>query len=141
MSADPPDYMGSRSGALAVLGSRVGYLDKEEGKDCVEKTWITTKLATAVGLVGSAVHIAAFQPDCNSGCTEKCLPFLPRRLVRHPDDPLNYFFGSCASGIFLGVRTHSYMTGTTACLGLGVLAALTKVGKKEGWRISGAPRL
>lgn len=36
---------------------------------------------------------------------------------------------------------HSVMTGTTACLGLGIVAMLTKVGKKEGWRLYGEPRL
>lgn len=36
---------------------------------------------------------------------------------------------------------HSVITGTTACLGLGIVAMLTKVGKKEGWRLSGEPRL
>lgn len=27
----------------------MGYWELQEGKDCVEKTWITTKLATALG--------------------------------------------------------------------------------------------
>uniref|UniRef100_A0AAY5L1P0 NADH dehydrogenase [ubiquinone] 1 alpha subcomplex subunit 11 n=1 Tax=Esox lucius TaxID=8010 RepID=A0AAY5L1P0_ESOLU len=58
-----------------------------------------------------------------------------------PDDPLNYFLGGCASGVFLGARTHSAMTGTTACLGLGTLAMFTKVGKAEGWRLTGPPRM
>ncbi|MEQ2309135.1 hypothetical protein AMECASPLE_035484 [Ameca splendens] len=58
-----------------------------------------------------------------------------------PEDPLNYFIGGCTSGIFLGARTHSAMTGTSACLGLGTLAFFTKVGKMEGWRIVGPPKL
>lgn len=29
--------------------TEMGYWDLEEGKDCVSKTWITTKLATAIG--------------------------------------------------------------------------------------------
>lgn len=29
--------------------SKMGYWDLQEGKDCIEKTWITTKLATALG--------------------------------------------------------------------------------------------
>lgn len=36
---------------------------------------------------------------------------------------------------------HSAMTGTTACLGLGTLAFFTKVGKMEGWKITGPPEL
>ncbi|KTG03497.1 hypothetical protein cypCar_00049967, partial [Cyprinus carpio] len=58
-----------------------------------------------------------------------------------PDDPTNYFIGGCASGIFLGARTHSAITGTTACFGLGTLAMFTKIGKKEGWRLTGPPKL
>lgn len=33
------------------------------------------------------------------------------------------------------------MTGTSACLGLGTLAFFTKVGKMEGWRLAGPPKL
>jgi len=29
--------------------TEMGYWDLEEGKDCVAKTWITTKVATAIG--------------------------------------------------------------------------------------------
>lgn len=36
---------------------------------------------------------------------------------------------------------HSYMTGTTACLGFGITAALMKIGNKEGWRLTGPPKL
>lgn len=32
-----------------LVSSIMGYWDLEEGKDCVEKTWITTKLGTALG--------------------------------------------------------------------------------------------
>ncbi|KAM7410645.1 hypothetical protein PAMA_001874 [Pampus argenteus] len=58
-----------------------------------------------------------------------------------PDDPLNYFVGGCASGIFLGARTHNAMTGTSACLALGTLGFFSKVAKMEGWRITGPPKL
>ncbi|MBN3306129.1 NADH dehydrogenase [ubiquinone] 1 alpha subcomplex subunit 11 [Amia ocellicauda] len=135
----------------------MGYWDLQEGKDCVQKTWITTKLGTALGLVGSAYHIVAFQPDSAIQAVQRATSgtmtmatlgaifgmatCLSAQARDEPDDPLNYFIGGCASGIFLGVRTHSYMTGTTGCLGLGVLAALTKIGKKEGWRIAGSPKL
>lgn len=36
---------------------------------------------------------------------------------------------------------RSAMTGTSACLGLGTLAFFTKVGKMEGWRLAGPPKL
>ncbi|KAL1023080.1 hypothetical protein UPYG_G00036180 [Umbra pygmaea] len=136
---------------------KMGYWDLEEGKDCVQKTWITTKLATALGLVGSAYHIVAFQPDTAIEAVQRatnatvtmaamgaifgmttCLVAQARDA---PDDPLNYFLGGCASGVFLGARTHSAMTGTSACLGLGTLAMFSKIGKMEGWRLSGEPKL
>ncbi len=36
---------------------------------------------------------------------------------------------------------HSAITGTTACFGLGTLAMFTKIGKMEGWRLTGPPKL
>ncbi|XP_066503276.1 NADH dehydrogenase [ubiquinone] 1 alpha subcomplex subunit 11 isoform X1 [Hoplias malabaricus] len=135
----------------------MGYWDLEEGKDCVEKTWITTKLGTVIGLVGSAYHIVAFQPEtavealaraangtvtmASMGAIFGLATCLSAQVRDAPDSPTNYFIGGCASGVFLGARTHSALTGTTACLGLGVVAMLTKVGKMEGWRITGPPRL
>ncbi|CAL8256055.1 unnamed protein product [Merluccius merluccius] len=135
----------------------MGYWDLEEGKDCIGKTWMTTKLGTALGLVGSAYHIVAFQPDSavaalqratNGTVTMAALgaifgmtTCLSAQARDSPDDPLNYFIGGCASGVFLGARTHSIMTGTSACLGLGLVAFFTKVGKVEGWKLSTEPKV
>ncbi|XP_053490704.1 NADH dehydrogenase [ubiquinone] 1 alpha subcomplex subunit 11 [Ictalurus furcatus] len=139
----------------------MGYWDLEEGKDCVGKTWITTKLGTALfssGLVGSAYHLVLIQPEtslealtraANGTVTMASLgaifgvtTCLSAHVRDAPDDPTNYFLGGCASGAFLGLEvTRSVVTGTTTCLGLGIVAMLTKVGKKEGWRLSGEPRL
>ncbi|XP_029988934.1 NADH dehydrogenase [ubiquinone] 1 alpha subcomplex subunit 11 [Sphaeramia orbicularis] len=135
----------------------MGYWDEPEGAGCVQKTWITTKLGTAVGLVASAYHTVAFQPDsaltalqratnttvtmATMGAVFGMVTCLSAQAREAPDDPLNYFIGGCTSGIFLGARTHSAMTGTTACLGLGTLAFLTKVGKMEGWKVAGPPKL
>ncbi|KAF3691399.1 NADH dehydrogenase [ubiquinone] 1 alpha subcomplex subunit 11 Complex I-B14.7 [Channa argus] len=135
----------------------MGYWDLTEGTDCVQKTWITAKMGTALGLVGSAYHIVAFQPESALAAVQRatnatvtmatmgaifgmatCLSAQAREA---PDDPLNYFIGGCASGIFLGARTHNAMTGTSACLGLGTLAFFTKVGKMEGWKLAGPPKL
>ncbi|XP_019936307.1 NADH dehydrogenase [ubiquinone] 1 alpha subcomplex subunit 11 [Paralichthys olivaceus] len=135
----------------------MGYWDVPEGTDCVEKTWIVTKLGAALGLVGSAYQIVALQPDSALATVQRaasttvsmatmgaifgmatCLTAQAREA---PDDPLNYFIGGCTSGIFLGVRTHSAVTGTSACLCLGTLAFFTKVSKVEGWRIVGPPKL
>ncbi|KPP57054.1 NADH dehydrogenase 1 alpha subcomplex subunit 11-like [Scleropages formosus] len=111
----------------------------------------------SAGLVGSAYHIVAFQPDsalqavqraaagtvtmASLGAIFGMATCLSAQVRDAPEDPLNYFVGGCAAGAFLGARTHSAMTGTTACLGLGALAMLTKVGKKEGWRLTGPPKL
>ncbi|CAF96627.1 unnamed protein product [Tetraodon nigroviridis] len=135
----------------------MGYWDIPDGTDCVEKAWITTKLGTALGLVGSAYSLVAFQPDSAVAALQRassttvtlaamgaifgCATCLSTQMRDAPDDPLNYFFGGCASGIFLGARTRSAMTGTSACLGLGTLAFFTKVGKMEGWRLAGPPKL
>lgn len=109
------------------------------------------------GLVGSAYHIVAFQPDsalaalqratnttvtmASMGAIFGMATCLSAQARETPDDPLNYFIGGCASGLFLGARTHSAMTGTSACLGLGTLAFFTKVGKMEGWKLAGPPKL
>ncbi|XP_040926508.1 NADH dehydrogenase [ubiquinone] 1 alpha subcomplex subunit 11 isoform X2 [Betta splendens] len=108
-------------------------------------------------LVGSAYHIAAFQPASGLAVLQRAssttvtmatmgaifgmVTCLSAQAREKPDDPLNYFIGGCASGIFLGARTHSAMTGTSACLALGTLTAFTKVGKMEGWKLAGPPKL
>uniref|UniRef100_A0A663N1J0 NADH dehydrogenase [ubiquinone] 1 alpha subcomplex subunit 11 n=1 Tax=Athene cunicularia TaxID=194338 RepID=A0A663N1J0_ATHCN len=66
---------------------------------------------------------------------------LSAQIREEPDSPLDYFIGGCATGAVLGARVHSYMTGTTACLGFGITAALFKIGNKEGWRLTGPPKL
>ncbi|XP_009081220.1 PREDICTED: NADH dehydrogenase [ubiquinone] 1 alpha subcomplex subunit 11, partial [Acanthisitta chloris] len=66
---------------------------------------------------------------------------LSAQVREKPDDPLNYFIGGCAAGALVGARAHNYLTGTTACVGFGVTAALMKIGNKEGWRLAGPPKL
>ncbi|XP_043107458.1 NADH dehydrogenase [ubiquinone] 1 alpha subcomplex subunit 11 [Puntigrus tetrazona] len=135
----------------------MGYWELEEGKDCVAKTWITTKIATAIGLVGSAYHTVTFPPEtavealtraasgtltmAAMGAIFGVATCLSAHARDAPDSPTNYFIGGCASGVFLGARTHSAVTGTAACFSLGTLAMFTKIGKMEGWRIAGPPKL
>uniref|UniRef100_A0A8C4R5B9 NADH dehydrogenase [ubiquinone] 1 alpha subcomplex subunit 11 n=1 Tax=Eptatretus burgeri TaxID=7764 RepID=A0A8C4R5B9_EPTBU len=64
---------------------------------------------------------------------------LSAQVRNKPDDPLNHFVGGCAAGAMLGMRAHSYSTGTTACAGLGFLAMTGKFGKQQGWRILPTP--
>ncbi|XP_068012484.1 NADH dehydrogenase [ubiquinone] 1 alpha subcomplex subunit 11 [Melanerpes formicivorus] len=134
-----------------------GYWDGPEGEQCPSRTWLTTRVGAAVGLVGSAYRIILQQPNsalaalqmaasdsitmATLGAVFGATTCLSAQIREQPDDPLNYFIGGCATGVVLGARAHSYMTGTTACVGLGVLAALMKIGKQEGWRIAGPPKL
>ncbi|XP_029470787.1 NADH dehydrogenase [ubiquinone] 1 alpha subcomplex subunit 11 [Rhinatrema bivittatum] len=135
----------------------MSYWDAEDGSDCFTKTWILSKLGAGLGLIGVTYHIVAFQPKtaleglqrattatltmASLGAIFGMTTCLAAQLREKPEDPLNYFIGGCASGVFMGVRTHNYMTGTTACLALGTVAALTKIGKKEGWKLVGPPEL
>uniref|UniRef100_A0A8C3XL82 NADH dehydrogenase [ubiquinone] 1 alpha subcomplex subunit 11 n=1 Tax=Chelydra serpentina TaxID=8475 RepID=A0A8C3XL82_CHESE len=118
--------------------------------------WITGRLGAALGLIGSAYHIILIPPEsafkavqtaatstvtmATLGAVFGLTTCLSAQIREDPEDALNYFIGGCASGIALGVRTHSYVTGSSACVGLGLLAAFTKIGKREGWRI-GPPKL
>uniref|UniRef100_A0A3P9CQI9 NADH dehydrogenase [ubiquinone] 1 alpha subcomplex subunit 11 n=1 Tax=Maylandia zebra TaxID=106582 RepID=A0A3P9CQI9_9CICH len=98
------------------------------GVDCNMETWTEREIV----FLFSAAMGAIF------GMTT-CLSAQAREA---PDDPLNYFIGGCASGIFWEHEvTHSAITGTSACLGLGTLAFFTKVGKMEGWKLAGPPKL
>ncbi|XP_037837251.1 NADH dehydrogenase [ubiquinone] 1 alpha subcomplex subunit 11 [Kryptolebias marmoratus] len=135
----------------------MGYWDVPQGTDCVQKTWVTTKLGTALGLVGSAYHILAVPPEsgllalqratsatvmmASLGAVFGMTTCVSAEVRDAPDDPLNFFIGGCTSGVLLGAKTHSAMTGTSACLGLGTLAFFIKVGKMEGWKLSGPPKL
>ncbi|KAG9492007.1 hypothetical protein GDO78_000494 [Eleutherodactylus coqui] len=40
----------------------MGYWDLPDGTHCAQKTWLVTKLSTALGIVGSAYHTILFQP-------------------------------------------------------------------------------
>uniref|UniRef100_A0A3B4F127 NADH dehydrogenase [ubiquinone] 1 alpha subcomplex subunit 11 n=1 Tax=Pundamilia nyererei TaxID=303518 RepID=A0A3B4F127_9CICH len=126
----------------------MGYWDLPEGTDCVEKTWIATKLGTALAgqcsvcfMPHQTAQEIVFLFSAAMGAIFGMTTCLSAQAREAPDDPLNYFIGGCASGIFLGARTHSAITGTSACLGLGTLAFFTKVGKMEGWKLAGPPKL
>ncbi|XP_074834603.1 NADH dehydrogenase [ubiquinone] 1 alpha subcomplex subunit 11 [Carettochelys insculpta] len=134
-----------------------GYWESPEGTDCARKTWITGRIGAALGLIGSAYHIVLFQPEstfkavqtaaastvtmATVGAVFGLTTCLSARVREDPEDALNYFIGGCASGLVLGARTHSYATGSSACVALGLLAAFTKIGKREGWGLTGPPRL
>ncbi|KAM4022784.1 NADH dehydrogenase [ubiquinone] 1 alpha subcomplex subunit 11 [Anomaloglossus baeobatrachus] len=136
----------------------MGYWDIPDGTDCVQKTWLTTKLSVALGLAGCAYHVVAFQPKtvlegvqrvggatltmASLGAIFGITTCVTAQIREKPDDLINYFVGGCVSGAFLGVRAHSYATGTSACVAFGVLAALAKSSKRDGWEfLTSEPKL
>ncbi|XP_072261299.1 NADH dehydrogenase [ubiquinone] 1 alpha subcomplex subunit 11 [Pyxicephalus adspersus] len=136
----------------------MGYWDIPDGTQCLEKTWIATKLAAAVGAAGSAYNVVLFPSKtvlegirragggtltmASLGAIFGITTCVTAQVREKPDDPINYFIGGCSSGILLGVKAHSYSTGTTACLALGGLALLAKCSKKNGWEwIPSEPKL
>ncbi|XP_067412949.1 NADH dehydrogenase [ubiquinone] 1 alpha subcomplex subunit 11 [Emydura macquarii macquarii] len=140
-----------------LRGLGTGYWETPEGTDCGRKTLITSRIGAAMGLFGSGYHLILHPPDsvfdavqtaakstvlmATMGAVFGLTTCLSAHIREDPEDALNYFIGGCASGIVLGVRTHSYATGSSACMSLGLLAAITKIGKREGWRLGGPPRL
>ncbi|XP_054252259.1 NADH dehydrogenase [ubiquinone] 1 alpha subcomplex subunit 11 [Indicator indicator] len=133
------------------------YWDGPEGEQCPSRTWLTTRVGAAVGLVGTAYRIILLQPGsalaalqmattdtvtmATLGAVFGVTTCLSAQIREQPDDPLNYFIGGCATGAVLGARAHSYMTGSVACVGLGAVATLAKISKQRGWRLSGPPKL
>ncbi|XP_063003144.1 NADH dehydrogenase [ubiquinone] 1 alpha subcomplex subunit 11 isoform X2 [Elgaria multicarinata webbii] len=130
-----------------------GYWDTPEGTDCPRKAWLAGRLGAALGLIGSVYNIVLYPPDTTMESFKKATTAtvtmatlgavfgattcISAQIREAPDDPLNYLIGGCASGVVLGARAHSFATGTTACVGFGVVAALIKIGKLEGWEFLG----
>ncbi|XP_038628913.1 NADH dehydrogenase [ubiquinone] 1 alpha subcomplex subunit 11 [Tachyglossus aculeatus] len=133
------------------------YWDIPDGTDCHRKAYVTTKMGSGIGLIASAYNLVFYPPEsliegmqragkytftmAAVGAMFGITSCISAQVREKPDDPLNYFFGGCAAGLTFGVRTHNYMTGASACMYLGVAAALLKMGKLEGWQIGGPPRL
>ncbi|KAM6310853.1 NADH dehydrogenase [ubiquinone] 1 alpha subcomplex subunit 11 isoform 2-T2 [Podargus strigoides] len=106
------------------------YWDGPEGEDCPRRTWFTTRVSAAVGLVGAAYRIilqrpstalAALQMAATDSVTMATLgavfgstTCLTAQIREAPDDPLNYFIGGCATGAVLGARVLL----TLRCAGL-----------------------
>uniref|UniRef100_A0A3Q3CM39 NADH dehydrogenase [ubiquinone] 1 alpha subcomplex subunit 11 n=1 Tax=Haplochromis burtoni TaxID=8153 RepID=A0A3Q3CM39_HAPBU len=128
----------------------MGYWDLPEGTDCVEKTWIATKLGTALvshtvpkrgttrlkTLDSSCKDEGSSQKLCSLLCFSLCLSELSFQFTVAPQ--VSKFILQHAGDTLI---THSAITGTSACLGLGTLAFFTKVGKMEGWKLAGPPKL
>ncbi|XP_068127265.1 NADH dehydrogenase [ubiquinone] 1 alpha subcomplex subunit 11 [Hyperolius riggenbachi] len=133
---------------VLVACIEMGYWDIPDGTDCGQKTWLATKVSTVVGVIGTAYHIVLFPPKtvlegvqragsanlvmASLGAIFGMTTCVAAEMREKPDDPLNYFIGGCASGMLLGVKSHSYTTGTAACVALGAVAAGVKMARNEG---------
>ncbi|XP_049644019.1 NADH dehydrogenase [ubiquinone] 1 alpha subcomplex subunit 11 [Suncus etruscus] len=133
------------------------YWDIPDGTECHRKTYATTAMGGAAGLTASAYSVALRPPSsmlegiartgrytftaAAIGAIFGLSTCVSAQVRDKPDDPLNYFIGGCAGGLTLGVRTHSYGTGAAACAYLGMMAALMKIGKLEGWELFPDPKV
>ncbi|XP_027561947.1 NADH dehydrogenase [ubiquinone] 1 alpha subcomplex subunit 11 [Neopelma chrysocephalum] len=134
-----------------------GYWDGPEGEQCAQRTWLTTRVGAAAGLVGTAYRIILLRPGsalaalqmatadsvtmATLGAVFGLSTCLSAQVRDEPHSPLDYFVGGCASGAVVGARARSYFTGTVSCLGFGFTAALLKIANIEGWRLTGPPKL
>ncbi|XP_021561046.1 NADH dehydrogenase [ubiquinone] 1 alpha subcomplex subunit 11 [Neomonachus schauinslandi] len=133
------------------------YLDIPDGTECHRKTYASTTVSGAAGLIFSAYSVTLQPPDsflegvartgrytltaAAIGAIFGLTSCLSAQVREKPDDPLNYFIGGCAGGLTLGARTHSYGIGAAACAYMGMTAALLKMGQQEGWKVFVAPKV
>ncbi|TKC46326.1 hypothetical protein EI555_014181, partial [Monodon monoceros] len=133
------------------------YWDIPEGTECHRKTYATTSIGGATGLIASAYSVALQTPAsflegvartgrytftaAAIGAIFGLTSCISAQVREKPDDPLNYFLGGCAGGLALGARTHSYGIGAAACAYMGMTAALVKMGQLEGWKVFAEPKV
>ncbi|XP_076977139.1 NADH dehydrogenase [ubiquinone] 1 alpha subcomplex subunit 11 [Tamandua tetradactyla] len=133
------------------------YWDIPDGTECHRKAYTSTTVGGAVGLVVSAYSVTLNPPDtfvegvarvgrytftaAAIGAMFGLASCISAQVREKPDDPLNYFIGGCAGGLTLGARTRSSGTGAAACLCFGTIAALTKMGQLEGWKLISDPKV
>ncbi|XP_016053469.1 PREDICTED: NADH dehydrogenase [ubiquinone] 1 alpha subcomplex subunit 11 [Miniopterus natalensis] len=133
------------------------YWDIPDGTECHRKAYASTSISGAVGLITSAYSVALRPPDsflegvartgrytftaAAIGAIFGIASCVSAQVRQKPDDPLNYFIGGCAGGLTLGARTHSYGIGATACVYMGMAAALVKMGQLEGWELFAEPKV
>ncbi|KAL2295100.1 hypothetical protein Nmel_018250, partial [Mimus melanotis] len=108
---------------------------------CFAKSQNTEMERHILDCAGQVAYFLQSRVTASLGAVFGLSTCLSASVREEPEDPLNYFIGGCAAGAVLGVRAHSYLTGSTACLGFGITAALMKIGNKEGWRLTGPPKL
>lgn len=133
------------------------YWDIPDGTECHRKTYASTSISGAVGLIASAYSVALNPPGsflegvartgrytftaAAVGAMFGITSCVSAQVREKPDDPVNYLLGGCAGGLTLGARTHSYGIGAAACVYMGVTAALVKMGQLEGWKVFAEPKV
>uniref|UniRef100_A0ABI7ZVH7 NADH dehydrogenase [ubiquinone] 1 alpha subcomplex subunit 11 n=1 Tax=Felis catus TaxID=9685 RepID=A0ABI7ZVH7_FELCA len=97
------------------------YRDIPDGTECHRKTYASTTLSGAAGLIFSAYSVTLQPPDsflegvartgrytftaAAIGAIFGLTSCISAQVREKPDDPLNYFIGGCAGGLTLGART------------------------------------
>ncbi|XP_037679920.1 NADH dehydrogenase [ubiquinone] 1 alpha subcomplex subunit 11 [Choloepus didactylus] len=156
--AGPVGSTGADPGLEAIMRSLFQqYWDIPDGTECHRKAYAATGVGGAVGLVVSAYSVTLQPADtfvegvaragrytftaAAIGAMFSLASCISAQVREKPDDPLNYFIGGCAGGLTLGARTHSSGTGAAACVCFGTIAALTKIGRLEGWKVFSEPKV
>ncbi|XP_004378479.1 NADH dehydrogenase [ubiquinone] 1 alpha subcomplex subunit 11 [Trichechus manatus latirostris] len=133
------------------------YWDIPDGTECHRKTYASTSIGGATGLVASAYSLTLSPPGsffegvaragrytftaAAIGAIFGVTSCVSAQVREKPDDPLNYFIGGCAGGLTLGARMHSYGMGAASCVCMGTAAALVKMGQLEGWKVFVEPKV
>ncbi|XP_003280634.1 NADH dehydrogenase [ubiquinone] 1 alpha subcomplex subunit 11 [Nomascus leucogenys] len=133
------------------------YWDIPDGTDCHRKAYSTTSIASVAGLTAAAYRVTLNPPGtflegvakvgqytftaAAVGAVFGLTTCISAQVREKPDDPLNYFLGGCAGGLTLGARTHNYGIGAAACVYLGLVASLVKMGRLEGWEVFAKPKV
>uniref|UniRef100_A0A0D9RBR2 NADH dehydrogenase [ubiquinone] 1 alpha subcomplex subunit 11 n=1 Tax=Chlorocebus sabaeus TaxID=60711 RepID=A0A0D9RBR2_CHLSB len=133
------------------------YWEIPDGTDCHRKAYATTSVASVAGLTAAAYRVTLNPPGtflegvakvgqytftaAAVGAVFGLTSCISAQVREKPDDPLNYFLGGCAGGLTLGARTHNYGIGASACVFLGIVASLVKMGRLEGWEVFAKPKV
>ncbi|XP_033636554.1 NADH dehydrogenase [ubiquinone] 1 alpha subcomplex subunit 11-like [Asterias rubens] len=126
----------------------IARIDNLDGKEPIRNVLNTTAVGGAAGIAYSGTNLVMFFPKTFGEAVGRSLTHTATfammgavfgagttisASVRGKDDLYNYFIGGCLSGVMLGAKTHSYPIGSGACVGLGSLAAFSKLWHRQGW--------
>ncbi|XP_008061836.1 NADH dehydrogenase [ubiquinone] 1 alpha subcomplex subunit 11 [Carlito syrichta] len=133
------------------------YWEIPDGTECHRKAYASTSISGFIGVTTSAYSLALRPAGtflegaaragrytftaAAVGAVFGLASCISAQVRQKPDDPLNYFIGGCAGGLTLGARVHSPGVGATACVYMGAMAALLKIGRLEGWEVFPEPKV